>query len=76
MRRNGPLALAFHTLVVIFMLAPLVVVCWVAFTPEGYLSVPLTHFSLRWFEAIARYPEFVAAFRSSLGLAAASPRWC
>jgi len=72
MRRNGPLALAFHTLVVIFMLAPLVIVCWVAFTPEGYLSVPFGNFSLRWFEAIARYPEFVEAFRSSLGLAALS----
>ena len=31
--KNGPLALAFHTLVVAFMLAPLVVVCLVAFTP-------------------------------------------
>src|SRR2546428_588769 len=31
--RNGPLALAFHTLVVAFMLAPLLIVCVVAFTP-------------------------------------------
>ena len=42
MSRNGPLALVFHALFVTFMLAPIVVVCLVAFTPEGYLSIP-TH---------------------------------
>ena len=72
MSRNGPLALAYHTLFVIFMLAPIVVVCWVAFTPEGFLSFPTTHWSLRWFYAIARYPEFVSAFWQSLGLGALS----
>ena len=35
MSRNGPLALLFHTLFVIFMLSPILVVCLVAFTPEG-----------------------------------------
>ena len=48
------------------MLAPIVVVCLVAFTPEGYLSLPTTSFSLRWFRAIARYPEFIHAFWVSL----------
>lgn len=72
MNRNGPLALCFHALFVIFMLAPIVVVCVVAFTPEGYLSVPTTEWSLRWFKAIARYPEFVSAFWTSLALGAAS----
>jgi hypothetical protein len=50
--RNGPLALAFHTLVVAFMLAPLVVVCLVAFTPADTLSMPGTDWSLRWFRAV------------------------
>ena len=59
MSRNGPLALAFHGLFVTFMLAPIVVVCLVAFTPEGFLSLPTNGFSLRWFRAIADYPEFV-----------------
>ena len=59
MSKNGPVALAYHALFVIFMLAPIVVVCWVAFTPEGFLSFPTDRWSLRWFEAIARYPEFV-----------------
>ena len=66
MSRNGPVALAFHTLFVIFMVAPILVVVWVAFTPEGYLSFPTDRWSLRWFYAIARYPEFVSAFWQSL----------
>jgi putative spermidine/putrescine transport system permease protein len=72
MSRNGPIALLFHTLFVIFMLAPILVVCFVAFTPEGYLSFPTDRWSLRWFYAIARYPEFVSAFWRSLWLGALS----
>jgi putative spermidine/putrescine transport system permease protein len=72
MTRNGPLALAFHALFVVFMLAPIVVVCLVAFTPEGFLSIPTTSFSLRWFRAIANYPEFVHAFGMSIWLGALS----
>ena len=55
MSRNGPLALAFHLLFVGFILAPIVTVCAVAFTPEGFLSFPVNGPSLRWFRAIARY---------------------
>src|SRR5689334_18028456 len=72
MSRNGPLALAFHALFIAFVLAPIVIVCAVAFTPEGYLSLPTHGLSLRWFKAIADYPEFVRAFRDSLWLAALS----
>ena len=72
MSRNGPLALAFHALFIGFMLAPIVIVCLVAFTPEGYLSLPTNGFSLRWFRAIADYPEFVRAFWVSLWLGALS----
>ena len=72
MSRNGPLALAFHALFITFILAPIVIVCAVAFTPEGYLSLPTHGLSLRWFKAIADYPEFVRAFRDSLWLAALS----
>jgi putative spermidine/putrescine transport system permease protein len=72
MSRNGPLALAFHALFVTFILAPIVVVCAVAFTPEGYLSLPTKGFSLRWFSEILNYPEFLRAFRDSLWLAALS----
>ena len=72
MSRNGLLALAFHALFVTFILAPIVVVCAVAFTPEGYLSLPTKGLSLRWFRAILSYPEFLRAFRDSLWLAALS----
>lgn len=72
MRRNGSLALAFHALFVVFMLAPLAIVCVVAFTPEGYLSLPTRGPSLRWFKAIFAYPEFLRAFYASLWLAALS----
>ena len=72
MTRNGPLALLFHTFFVIFMLAPILAVCFVAFTPEGYLSFPTNGLSLRWFRAIARYPEFITAFWTSIWLGAVS----
>lgn len=72
MRRNGPLALIFHTIFVVVMVAPILVVCLVAFTPEGFLSLPTHGFSLRWFRAIANYPEFIHAFWVSLGLGALS----
>ncbi len=72
MSRNGPIALIFHTLFIAFVLAPIVIVCAVAFTPEGYLSLPTSGLSLRWFRAIADYPEFIRALRDSLWLAALS----
>ena len=72
MSRNGPVALCYHALFVAFMLAPILVVCFVAFTPEGFLSIPTTEWSLRWFRAIARYPEFIEAFWNTLLLGALS----
>ena len=48
MQRNGPIALIFNALVITFMLAPLLIVCLVAFTPEETLTIPTTSFSLRW----------------------------
>ncbi|WP_110668094.1 ABC transporter permease [Salinicola halophilus] len=67
-RRNGRTALVFHTLFVIFLMAPLVVVILVAFTPNGYLSYPTSGFSLRWFRAILDRPDFIEAFYHSLNL--------
>ena len=68
MRRNGPLALVFHAAFIIFVLAPIVVVCAVAFTSKGYLSLPTDGLSLRWFRAIAADRDFVDAFWASLWL--------
>ncbi|CUA85889.1 putative spermidine/putrescine transport system permease protein [Chelatococcus caeni] len=69
MQKNGPVALLFHALVVAFVLAPLVVICLVAFTPENTLTMPTTAFSLRWFRAVFEHPDFVTAFGNSLWLA-------
>lgn len=72
MNRNGPIALIFHTLFLGFLLAPILIVCVVAFTSQGYLSLPTQGLSLRWFKAIGDNPEFVRAFRDSLVLGAIS----
>jgi putative spermidine/putrescine transport system permease protein len=69
MAKNGPLALLFNALVISFMLAPLVIVCLVASTPENTLTIPSTHLSLRWFRAVFAHPDFVQSFWNSLWLA-------
>jgi putative spermidine/putrescine transport system permease protein len=45
------------------VLAPLVVICLVAFTPENTLTIPTTSFSLRWFRAIFEHPDFIDLLR-------------
>jgi len=72
MSKNGPVALGFNALVVAFMLAPLVIVCMVAFTPDNTLTIPTTRFSLRWFKAVFAHPDFVQSFWNSLWLALSS----
>ncbi|WP_116085239.1 ABC transporter permease [Tropicimonas sp. IMCC34011] len=69
MRRLGPLSYIFHTIFVIFILAPLAVVVLVSFTSKGYLSMPTDGLSLRWFKAIWDAPEFIEAFWFSVCLA-------
>lgn len=70
--RNGPLALVFNALVISFMLAPLLIVCAVAFTPDNSLSLPRHGLSLRWFAAVFAHPDFVQSFWNSLWLALGS----
>ena len=70
--RNGPLALVFHALFVGFILAPILVVCLIAFTPQGFLSFPgfgAGHGpSLRWFVELWHNDDFVSAFWTSIWL--------
>lgn len=47
--RNGPLALVFHALLTVFILAPLVVVMLVSLSDKEYLSMPFDGMSLRWY---------------------------
>lgn len=72
MRKNGIVALVFHTLVILFVLAPLVIIVLVAFTPDETLTLSTRGVSLRWFRAILDYPDFISAFLNSLKLAFAS----
>lgn len=65
-RRNGPTAIAFNGVVIAFMLAPLVVVCLVAFTPENTLTMPTTRLSIRWFRAVFAHPDFMHSFWNSV----------
>ncbi|SCX92424.1 ABC transporter permease [Microvirga guangxiensis] len=69
MHKNGPIALLFHILVLTFVLAPLVIICLVAFTPENTLSLPTNGLSLRWFKAVFAHPDFMASFWNSIWLA-------
>jgi putative spermidine/putrescine transport system permease protein len=70
--RNGPIAHGFNALVIAFMLAPLLVVCLVAFTPENTLTLPTTRFSLRWFRAVFAHPDMIQSFWNSIWLGLAS----
>lgn len=72
MRRNGPLALAFHAVLLAFLLAPLVVVVLVSFTDRGYLALPFSGASLRWWRAIPANPQFVDSLLTTLALATAA----
>lgn len=70
--RNGFWSLLFHAFFVAFVMGPILVVCVIAFTPEGYLSLPVNGPSLRWFEALINNRDFVTSFQVSLVLGAAA----
>lgn len=56
----------------VFIIAPLVIIVLMSFTPYPYLKLPDTHLSLRWYEVLSKNAHFVAAFYKSLYLAAAA----
>nr|CAD6436926.1 ABC transporter permease [Rhizobium sp. Q54] len=72
MMRNGPLALVFHAVFVAFTAAPLVAVMLVSFTDKGYMAMPFSGASLRWYVALIDAPHFLDAFVTSLWLGAIS----
>src|SRR4051812_9679751 len=55
-----------------FMLAPLVVVLWMSFTPSQLFVLPFAEFSGRWYRAIFAHSGFVDSFLLSLKLALAA----
>lgn len=72
MTSNGIFAKVFTFLFAVFMLAPIVVVIGVAFTPTGFLEFPPSGISLRWFRAILDNPEFITAAWVSVKLGVVS----
>ena len=68
MRKNGWWSIVYHTLFIGFIVAPLLTVVVVSFTPLGYISMPTDGLSLRWFRAIFEADEIIHAFWLSLGL--------
>ncbi len=62
----------FNLVMLAFMLAPLVMVVWMSFTPGMLMVPPLGEFSLRWYAAAFAYPGFVNAFWLSARLALVS----
>jgi putative spermidine/putrescine transport system permease protein len=62
--------LAINVIMLIVVLAPVVVVIWMSFTPTATFILPVTDFSLRWYREAFSYPGFVDAFGLSFELAA------
>jgi putative spermidine/putrescine transport system permease protein len=62
--------LLINVLVLIVVLAPVVLVVWISFTPTASFVLPLGSFSLRWYREALSYPGFVDAFFLSAELAA------
>jgi putative spermidine/putrescine transport system permease protein len=64
--------LLFNIAMLVFMLAPLVMIVWMSFTPGELLVPPFSSFSLRWYRAAFAYPGFMNALALSLQLALVS----
>jgi putative spermidine/putrescine transport system permease protein len=63
---------AFNWLLAAVMLAPLVLIVWMSFTPAAFFRLPLSDFSLRWYREAFNYPGFLNSFVLSLQLAVVS----
>jgi putative spermidine/putrescine transport system permease protein len=61
--------LAVNLLMLIVVLAPVVIVMWMSFTPTAMFVLPFTQFSLRWYREALSYPGFIDAFRLSFEVA-------
>jgi len=59
----------FNALMVAFMLAPLVLILWMSFTPHEMFRLPTDSVSLRWYREAFEYPGFFNAFLLSARLA-------
>jgi putative spermidine/putrescine transport system permease protein len=62
----------FNWLLAAIMLAPLVLIVWMSFTPAAFFRLPVSDFSLRWYREAFNYPGFLNSFMLSLRLALVS----
>ena len=62
--------LAVNIFMLVVVLAPVVLVVWMSFTPSASFVLPMSAFSLRWYREALSYPGFVDAFFLSAELAA------
>jgi putative spermidine/putrescine transport system permease protein len=62
----------FNWLIAAFMLAPILLIVWMSFTPAAVFRLPLDDFSLRWYREVFAYPGFVNAFLLSARLGVVS----
>jgi putative spermidine/putrescine transport system permease protein len=62
----------FNVLMVVFMLAPLIMIILMSFTPAGGFTLPGWTWSLRWYRAVFSHSGFVDTFFLSLRLAVVS----
>jgi putative spermidine/putrescine transport system permease protein len=58
-----------NILMLVVVLAPVVIVMWMSFTPTATFVLPITDFSLRWYREALSYPGFLDAFGLSFELA-------
>jgi putative spermidine/putrescine transport system permease protein len=62
----------FNWLLAAIMLAPLVLIVWMSFTPAAFFRLPVGDFSLRWYREAFNYPGFLNSFVLSVQLALVS----
>ena len=58
----------FNLLMVAYVVAPIVLVVWMSFTPTMLFEVPIRSFSLRWYEELFSYDAFIDSAWLSLRL--------
>lgn len=60
------LLLVFAWAVLFFLMVPVIAIIPLSFNSEPFLSYPLAGFSLRWYEAVFRSPQWMGALKSSM----------
>jgi len=68
-RRAHPLWLAYLALFFGFIIAPIAIVCVVAFQNAGFVAFPIDGFSLKWFAKAVTYKPFTDSLATSFAVA-------